>query len=78
MFDSMTVIKYLNFIANLIEIKVFFNQQNIHLDHIILFDVLSLQTGEFDWGRELRGTLSSSFFWGYVLTQFVGGWIAQM
>ena len=35
-----------------------------------------MKTGEFDWDRQLRGTLSSSFFWGYVATQFVGGWLA--
>ena len=36
-----------------------------------------LQTGEFYWDRDLRGTINSSFFWGYVLTQVVGGMLAM-
>lgn len=32
-----------------------------------------LQTSEFDWGPELRGAILSSFFYGYISTQLIGG-----
>ncbi|KAG8251340.1 hypothetical protein J6590_081977 [Homalodisca vitripennis] len=31
---------------------------------------------EFDWDRELQGKILSSFFYGYILTQVAGGWLA--
>ncbi|XP_013416430.1 sialin-like [Lingula anatina] len=32
--------------------------------------------GEFDWDKSLRGTILSSFFYGYICTQILGGWLA--
>ncbi|XP_013398298.2 uncharacterized transporter slc-17.2-like [Lingula anatina] len=32
--------------------------------------------GEFDWDKNLRGTILSSFFYGYICTQIFGGWLA--
>ncbi|XP_054264712.1 sialin-like [Macrosteles quadrilineatus] len=31
---------------------------------------------EFDWDRQTQGTILSSFFYGYILTQVLGGWLA--
>lgn len=33
--------------------------------------------GEFDWSRQTQGNILSSFFWGYVCTQILGGWLAR-
>ncbi|XP_074653839.1 sialin-like [Tubulanus polymorphus] len=33
--------------------------------------------GEFDWDRPTQGMVLSSFFWGYILTQVPGGWLAN-
>ncbi|XP_074653838.1 sialin-like isoform X3 [Tubulanus polymorphus] len=32
--------------------------------------------GEFEWSRQLQGVVLSSFFWGYIVTQVPGGWLA--
>lgn len=31
---------------------------------------------EFDWGNGVEGVILSSFFYGYILTQIIGGWLA--
>jgi len=33
--------------------------------------------GEFEWSKELRGHVLSSFFYGYLFTQVLGGWLAS-
>jgi len=33
--------------------------------------------GELEWSKELRGHILSSFFYGYLLTQVFGGWLAS-
>ena len=48
----------------------------VQYDHYSL-GMYCFQTGEFYWDRDLRGTINSSFFWGYVLTQVVGGMLAM-
>lgn len=35
-----------------------------------------LQKPEFDWDRWTQGKILSSFFYGYILTQVAGGWLA--
>lgn len=35
------------------------------------------QQGEFLWNERQQGIILGSFFWGYVLTQSLGGWISQ-
>lgn len=35
-----------------------------------------LQTREFDWDSKMKGLLLSSFFYGYIITQIPGGWLA--
>ena len=35
-----------------------------------------LQTGEFDWSADLRGVILSSFAYGYIATQLLGGYLA--
>ena len=47
------------------------------LYHSVSQPSVSPQTGEFYWDRDLRGTINSSFFWGYVLTQVIGGILAR-
>ncbi|XP_013416429.1 sialin, partial [Lingula anatina] len=32
--------------------------------------------GELDWDKSLRGNILSSFFYGYICTQILGGWLA--
>ncbi|KAG8227728.1 hypothetical protein J437_LFUL008010 [Ladona fulva] len=34
------------------------------------------QRQDFDWDLPTRGLLLSSFFWGYIVTQIPGGWLA--
>lgn len=31
---------------------------------------------DFDWDSQTRGLILSSFFWGYLVTQVPGGWLA--
>ena len=33
--------------------------------------------GELEWSKELRGHVLSSFFYGYIVTQVPGGWLAS-
>lgn len=34
-------------------------------------------TGELMWSKEIRGHVLSSFFYGYIVTQVLGGWLAS-
>ena len=34
------------------------------------------QDGEFVWDKIVQGLILGSFFWGYLVTQIPGGWIA--
>lgn len=36
-----------------------------------------MKRGEFDWDKNTRSAILSSFFYGYVLTQIPGGWLAD-
>lgn len=36
-----------------------------------------LQDADFDWSEELQGVILSSFYYGYVLSHFPGGWLAE-
>ncbi|EYB80939.1 hypothetical protein Y032_0396g672 [Ancylostoma ceylanicum] len=33
-------------------------------------------TGEFEWSKALQGQILGAFFWGYILTQVLGGYLA--
>jgi len=33
--------------------------------------------GELEWSKQLRGHVLSSFFYGYIVTQVLGGWLAS-
>lgn len=35
-----------------------------------------IQDGEFDWNKSTQGLVLGAFFWGYLITQIPGGWIA--
>lgn len=34
------------------------------------------QDGEFEWNKTVQGLILGSFFWGYIITQIPGGWLA--
>ena len=34
------------------------------------------QMGEFDWDKGIQSSILSSFFYGYIVTQVPGGWLA--
>lgn len=34
------------------------------------------QGPEFPWNRQTQGVILGSFFYGYILTQILGGWLA--
>ena len=36
------------------------------------------QDGEFVWDEQLQGIILGSFFWGYILTNLVGGRLAEL
>ena len=36
-----------------------------------------MQDGPFAWSRDLQGIIHGSFFWGYILTQMPGGFVAE-
>ena len=38
--------------------------------------LFSQQEGEFVWDKETQGLVLGSFFWGYLVTQIPGGWLA--
>ena len=35
-----------------------------------------LQDGEYVWNKTVQGLILGSFFWGYIVTQIPGGWLA--
>lgn len=35
------------------------------------------QGGEFTWDRSLQSKLLASFYYGYIITQIPGGWLAR-
>jgi len=37
----------------------------------------NMADGEFIWPKKTQGLILSSFFWGYLITQIPGGWLAQ-
>lgn len=43
--------------------------------HLILF--FGLQVGEFDWDETTQGYILGAFFYGYIVTQVPGGWLAS-
>ena len=40
------------------------------------FIISRFQSGTFEWDRQMRGYILSSFFYGYIVTQIPGGWLA--
>lgn len=38
---------------------------------------ITTTTKEFDWDSKTKGLILSSFFYGYILTQLPGGWLAS-
>ena len=47
---------------------------------VFIIDVITswtLQKPEFDWDSKTIGIVDSSFFWGYLITQVPGGFLAS-
>lgn len=44
---------------------------------VVLENGTTIETQEFDWSSTQQGVILSSFFYGYILTQFVGGLLAN-
>ena len=44
---------------------------------IILISYL-YQDGEFDWNEKTQSVILGSFFWGYIITNLIGGRIAEL
>jgi MFS family permease len=40
-------------------------------------DNATAEHGGFDWSQKEKGVVLSSFFYGYIVTQFVGGYLAS-
>ena len=36
-----------------------------------------LQRAEFDWDKSTKSSILASFFYGYIVTQIPGGWLAD-
>ena len=39
--------------------------------------LLQSEPKEFQWSKQLQGLLLSSFFYGYILTQILGGYVSD-
>ncbi|KAK2181869.1 hypothetical protein NP493_378g02034 [Ridgeia piscesae] len=37
----------------------------------------TVMEGDFAWSKEVQGVILGSFFWGYLITQVPGGWLAN-
>lgn len=46
-------------------------------DNYIYKSNFPLQHAEFDWNKTLRSSMLASFFYGYIITQIPGGWLAD-
>ena len=43
----------------------------------LTFPLLQPEPKEFQWSKQTQGLLLSSFFYGYILTQIVGGYVSD-
>ena len=43
---------------------------------MILMMYSVIQAGEFRWTKDVQGLILGSFFWGYITTQVLGGYLA--
>lgn len=44
---------------------------------IITLDFFVLQRAEFEWDKNTQSSILSAFFYGYIITQIPGGWLAD-
>ncbi len=47
------------------------------MEVLIIFSSMSPQASVYDWDSETQGWILGSFFYGYILTQIPGGYLAR-
>lgn len=45
--------------------------------HYHIFLTLPFQTGEFEWDEQTQGMVLGCFFYGYLMTNYIGGRLAE-
>jgi MFS family permease len=44
---------------------------------IITLNFFVLQRAEFEWDKNTQSSILAAFFYGYIITQIPGGWLAD-
>lgn len=55
----------------------FFSSFICYMDHVNISVTILQMEEEFGWSAAQKGVVLSSFFWGYLITQIPGGWLAD-